>query len=116
MCRLRVLAASLLLCLTSFAVNAQQGSGTAARPSPTPSGSSSGVVSSMPGPLDVHAKVDERAIDNSIPNDPAVEAVIAPYSAKVRELDAPLGKLAGELKKTGIGGGSLGNFVVDAIR
>ena len=61
-------------------------------------------------------KASERAIDESIPNDPAVEAVIAPYSAKVRELDAPIGKLVGELKKGGMGAGSLGNFVADALR
>jgi 2',3'-cyclic-nucleotide 2'-phosphodiesterase (5'-nucleotidase family) len=62
----------------------------------------------------VHAS--ESAIDASIPDDPAVDAVIAPYSAKVRELDAPIGKLVGGLKRGGMGGGSLGNFVADALR
>jgi 2',3'-cyclic-nucleotide 2'-phosphodiesterase (5'-nucleotidase family) len=42
--------------------------------------------------------------------------MIAPYSAKVRELDAPIGKLVGQLKKGGMGAGSLGNFVADALR
>jgi 2',3'-cyclic-nucleotide 2'-phosphodiesterase (5'-nucleotidase family) len=64
----------------------------------------------------MHVKASERAVDESVPDDPAVDAVIAPYSAKVRELDAPLGKLTSELKKGGMGGGSLGNFVADAIR
>jgi 2',3'-cyclic-nucleotide 2'-phosphodiesterase (5'-nucleotidase family) len=64
----------------------------------------------------MRVKASERAIDESIPNDPAVEAVLAPYTAKVRELDTPIGKLTGELKKGGMGGGSLGNFVADAMR
>jgi 2',3'-cyclic-nucleotide 2'-phosphodiesterase (5'-nucleotidase family) len=64
----------------------------------------------------VRVKATERAVDESIPNDPAVDAIIAPYSAKVRELGAPIGKLVGVLKKAGMGAGSLGNFVVDALR
>jgi len=64
----------------------------------------------------MRVKATERAIDESIPNDPAVDAILAPYSAKVRELDAPIGKLLGELKKGGMGAGSLGNFVADALR
>lgn len=101
-------AAVLLLCTFAAAVaQAQQGSATA-RPSPQ--------TSAPPAPLDIRVKATERSIDASIPADPAVDAVIAPYSAKVRELDAPIGKLAGDLKKGGMGAGSLGNFVVDAIR
>jgi 2',3'-cyclic-nucleotide 2'-phosphodiesterase (5'-nucleotidase family) len=34
----------------------------------------------------------------------------------VRELNVPIGKLAGDLKKGGMGGGSLDNFVADALR
>lgn len=67
-------------------------------------------------PLDLNVHATESAIDASIPNDPAVDAIVTPYSAKVRELDVVIGKLEGNLQKRGIGGGSLGNFVVDAIR
>ncbi|HEX8138136.1 MAG TPA: 5'-nucleotidase C-terminal domain-containing protein [Pyrinomonadaceae bacterium] len=67
-------------------------------------------------PLNINVRATERAVDESVPNDPAVDAIVAPYSAKVRELNAPIGKLVGELKKGGMGGGSLGNFVVDALR
>jgi 2',3'-cyclic-nucleotide 2'-phosphodiesterase (5'-nucleotidase family) len=66
--------------------------------------------------LDLNVRASESAIDASIPDDPAVDAVIAPYSAKVRELNAPIGKLVGGLKRGGMGGGSLGNFVADALR
>jgi 2',3'-cyclic-nucleotide 2'-phosphodiesterase (5'-nucleotidase family) len=92
--------------LTAPVVKAQQGSATAS-PTPRPAASA---------PLDLRVKATERAIDETIPNDPAVDAMLAPYSAKVRELDAPIGKLVGDLKKGGMGAGSLGNFVADALR
>jgi 2',3'-cyclic-nucleotide 2'-phosphodiesterase (5'-nucleotidase family) len=102
-------AAAVLFCLVGIIAQAQQGSAPAARPSqPQPAPAST--------PLDLRVKASERAIDASIPNDPAVDAVLAPYSAKVHELDAPIGKLVGELKKGGMGAGSLGNFVADALR
>ena len=95
-------------CLLAPLAEAQQG-GATARPSPqTPPAAQAA--------LDLRVKATEREIDESIPNDPAVDAILAPYAAKVRELDAPIGKLAGELKKGGMGAGSLGNFVADALR
>lgn len=107
-------AAAVLFCLFTVAAEGQQ-SGAAARPSPQ---TSSGKTSAPPlsVPLDSRVKASERIIDESIKPDPAVDAIIAPYSAKVRELEAPLGKLVGQLKKGGIGAGSLGNFVADALR
>ncbi|HEY0378542.1 MAG TPA: 5'-nucleotidase C-terminal domain-containing protein [Pyrinomonadaceae bacterium] len=97
-------ACAVLLCLSAFLAQAQQAGATAA---PTPQSAS---------PLDIRARASEREIDESIPADPATAAVVAPYSAKVHELDAPIGKLAGDLKKGGMGAGSLGNFVADALR
>ena len=90
----------MLLCLLASAALAQQ-----AAP-----------AQQTPAPLEIRVKATEREIDESIPADPATAAVVAPYTAKVRELDAPIGKLAGELKKGGMGAGSLGNFVADALR
>ena len=98
---------------TGSVAHAQQGS---ARPTPTPQGQEAAKPQATPAPLDVRVRATERAIDASIPNDPAVDAMISPYSAKVRELEAPLGKLVGVLKKGGMGAGSLGNFVADALR
>jgi 2',3'-cyclic-nucleotide 2'-phosphodiesterase (5'-nucleotidase family) len=77
---------------------------------------SAAAVPPPPAPLDINVRASERAVDASVPDDPAVDAVIAPYSARVRELSAPLAKLVGDLKKDGMGGGSLGNFVADALR
>ena len=99
----------LWLLLVSFSVvdpaNAQQPAPAA---SPNPSTSSA--------PRDVKAHVTETLIDSSIPDDPAVDQMLAAYIPKVRALDTTLGKLKGELKKGGMGAGSLGNFVADGMR
>ena len=42
--------------------------------------------------------------------------MLKPYSGKVRALNVVIGKLEGELRKAGVGAGSLGNFVTDGIR
>jgi 2',3'-cyclic-nucleotide 2'-phosphodiesterase (5'-nucleotidase family) len=111
----------LLLCFLVFNVQAQQGN-TAAKPAISPTLQAGGAAkpdsdaAKPPGALDIRARATERAIDGSIPDDPAVDAILAPYSAKVRELDKVIGKLESDLKKGGMGGGSLGNFVADALR
>ena len=104
----------MLLCLSALSVQAQQGGATTARPSTQPP--AGGAQAATPAPLDLSVKASEREIDETIPNDPATDAVVAPYTAKVRELDVPIGKLTGDLKKGGMGAGSLGNFVADALR
>jgi 2',3'-cyclic-nucleotide 2'-phosphodiesterase (5'-nucleotidase family) len=67
-------------------------------------------------PPGTRARVSETAVDASIPDDPPVDKMLAPYSPKVRELEVVLGRLKGELKKGGAGSGSLGNFVTDGLR
>jgi 2',3'-cyclic-nucleotide 2'-phosphodiesterase (5'-nucleotidase family) len=67
-------------------------------------------------PLEIRGRASENVIDGSIKEDPEVQKMLAPYKIRVDELNTPIGKLAGELKKTGMGGGSLGNFVADALR
>jgi len=67
------------------------------------------------GGADVHARVTETLIDASVADDPAVDKMLAVYAPKVRELDNVIGKLTGELRKGGVGAGSLGNFVTDGI-
>jgi 2',3'-cyclic-nucleotide 2'-phosphodiesterase (5'-nucleotidase family) len=62
------------------------------------------------------ARVTETAVDASIPDDPPVDNMLAAYAPKVRELEVVIGKLTGELKKSGAGSGSLGNFVTDGMR
>jgi len=65
-------------------------------------------------------KVSQRAsllpVDASVPADRDVEKILAPYSEKVRELSKVIGRLEGDLSKTGVGGGSLGYFVTNGIK
>lgn len=120
---LKVTALALLLGAASPEANvvqAQQG-GTAAQPAASPAPAAGAKASAQtnstpPAPLDINVKASEREIDESVAADPAVEAMITPYSAKVHELEKPIGKLAADLKRGGMGGGSLGNFVADALR
>ncbi|HSD45891.1 MAG TPA: 5'-nucleotidase C-terminal domain-containing protein [Pyrinomonadaceae bacterium] len=73
-----------------------------------------------PGGANAPAKVGVRSaqtsIDASIPDDPEIEKLLAPYSGKVRALSAVIGRLDQPLKKESVGAGSLGNFVTDGIR
>jgi 2',3'-cyclic-nucleotide 2'-phosphodiesterase (5'-nucleotidase family) len=55
-------------------------------------------------------------VDATIPDDAAVEKVLAPYSAKVRALNVVIGRLDGALTKVGVGAGSVGHFVTDGMR
>lgn len=61
-------------------------------------------------------RTGQTIVDAKVPDDAAVERMLKPYSGKVRALNVVIGKLDGELRKSGIGAGSLGNFVTDGIR
>lgn len=63
-----------------------------------------------------HVRAENLAVDASTADDPAVNQMLGAYSPKVRELDAVIGSLKGELLKGGIGAGSMGNFVTDGMR
>lgn len=69
-----------------------------------------------PTPADIHAAVGQTTVDSTIPSDAAVEQMLTAYAPKVRALDQTIAKLKGDLKKGGVGGGSLGNFVTDGMR
>lgn len=97
----------LWLCLLLFAIAAPSFAQTAAKPQTTPTPAAG---------ADVGARAGETLIDSSIPDDPAFAPMLAAYSPKVREIDKVIGKLkGGELRKGGVGAGSLGNFVTDGI-
>lgn len=66
-------------------------------------------------PAKVSSRTSQTAIDATIPDDPALQKIVGAYSPKVRGLSVVIGSLEGELKKTGIGAASLGNFVTDAM-
>lgn len=79
----------------------------APKASPTPKG---------PKSTDVNVRAEKLPVDSSVADDPAVNQMLVVYSPKVRELDAVVGSLKGELRKGGMGAGSLGNFVSDGMR
>lgn len=88
------------LALTGLSASAQS----SARPAPAPT------------PPAVHGRVSQTVVDATIPDDPAVDKMLEVYAPKVRALDVVIGKLKGELRKAGIGSGSLGNFVTNGIK
>jgi 2',3'-cyclic-nucleotide 2'-phosphodiesterase (5'-nucleotidase family) len=60
-------------------------------------------------------RTSQTVIDDTLPDDAAVDKMLEPYGPKVRALDVVIGTLESELKKGGLGGGSLGNFVTDGM-
>ena len=81
----------------------------AQQPAPAP-------AAQAPAARDVSARVTQTPVDASIKDDAAVDQMLAVYGPKVRALDVLIGKLKGELRKGGVGAGSLGNFVADGMR
>lgn len=108
-----------LLCavvLTLFAVPSF-GQGTVIEPCPaTPSTAKPGITKPTAGPEKAGVKSSQSLIDASLPDDPEVQKVIAPYSEKVRELSKVIGRLEGGLSKTGVGAGTLGRFVTEGMK
>lgn len=94
------------LALTVFAIPVV-GQGTAIQPCP---------ATPKPGVNNPRARL--LAVDSSVPHDPDVAKIVAPYSEKVRELSKVIGRLEGDLKRSRVevGSGSLGNFITDGMR
>ena len=67
-------------------------------------------------PVKTGVRSSQTVIDESIPADPQIEKLLAPYSAKVHALSLVIGRLDQPLKKEPVGAGSLGNFVTDGMR
>ena len=101
--RLALLSWVLLLCMT--AAGAQSALAQAAA-----------LATPAPTPADIRSTVTETPVDSRLPDDPRIDQMLKVYSPKVRALDDVIGKLNGDLMKSGIGAGSLGNFVADGIR
>ncbi len=114
---LEKLASGLATCSLSLALGALVAGGARAQQlAPRPPAPSRAAQSSTSPAGKVSAHVSETLVDSSIPDDPALDKMLEAYSPKVRALDVVLGKLKGELKKGGMGAGSLGNFVTDGVR
>ena len=94
------------LALTVFVVPAF-GQGTAIQPCP---------ATPAPKPGVDNPRAQRLPVDSSVPDDPDVVKIIAPYAERVRDLSKVIGRLEGDLKKGRVGAGSLGNFVTDGVR
>ena len=68
------------------------------------------------GPQKAGEHASQLEVNANVPADKAVEKMLAPYSEKVSELSKVIGRLEGDLNKTGVGGGSLGNFVTNGMK
>ena len=73
-------------------------------------------VKPAPPPLNIQSQASETAIDSALAEDEATKAMLAPYVGKVRELSQPIGKLAEDAPKYGMGAGVMGNLIADAMR
>lgn len=102
----------LVIALASFAVPSSAQSPAIQPCEATPPTAKPGV--SAPVKTGVHGS--QTVVDASIPDDDAVEKMLAPYAGKVRALNVVIGRLERPLKKEAVGAGSLGNFVSDGIR
>jgi 2',3'-cyclic-nucleotide 2'-phosphodiesterase (5'-nucleotidase family) len=101
-----------IIALLSFAIPSSAQS-TAIQPcEATPSTGKPGVST----PAKTGVRTGQTAIDSSIPDDEAVEKMLAPYTGKVRALNVVIGRLQQPLKKDPVGAGLLGSFVTDGIR
>ncbi|HJS24604.1 MAG TPA: 5'-nucleotidase C-terminal domain-containing protein [Pyrinomonadaceae bacterium] len=94
------------LALTVFVVPVF-GQGTAIAPCPA-------TPTPKPGANNPRARL--LPVDSSVPDDPDVAKIVAPYAERVRDLSKVIGRLDGDLKKGRVGAGSLGNFVTDGMR
>jgi 2',3'-cyclic-nucleotide 2'-phosphodiesterase (5'-nucleotidase family) len=100
-----------ILALASFTAPASAQS-TVIQPCEAPPSPKPGVSA----PAKTGVRSGQTVVDASIPDDDAVEKMLAPYSGKVRALNVVIGRLDGTLKKEPVGAGTLGNFVTDGIR
>jgi 2',3'-cyclic-nucleotide 2'-phosphodiesterase (5'-nucleotidase family) len=83
---------------------------------PSALGQAAARATPSPKPADIRPTVTETLVDSSLPDDPAVDQMLVAYGPKVRVLEDVIGKLKGDLRKGGVGAGSMGNFVADGIR
>lgn len=102
----------LFIALASFAVTSSAQTTTIQPCEATPSTAKPGVNA----PVKTGVQSSQTVVDASIPDDDAVEKMLAPYAGKVRALNVVVGRLERPLKKEPVGAGSLGNFVSDGIR
>ena len=99
-------------CAAILGLNANSARAQSATPAKSPARKPV-MITVRPG---VTARVSETGVDANLAEDERTKQALAPYVAQVRALAQPIGRLAVNVEKRGIGGGSVGNFVSDAMR
>jgi 2',3'-cyclic-nucleotide 2'-phosphodiesterase (5'-nucleotidase family) len=112
--KLRALLLTLALAFWGSTTLAQSSAIEPCQTTPAPAKPTSPDIQKDPTRVNTHVK--ETLVDSSIPDDPSVENILAPYTAKVRALNVVIGSLESELKTTGIGANTMGHFVTDGVR
>lgn len=69
-----------------------------------------------PARADIRVSTSLGSVDSTVSGDAALDKMLEVYSPKVHALNQVIGKLKGDLRKGGVGSGSLGNFVADGMR
>lgn len=64
----------------------------------------------------VRVRAAEQAVDAQVAEDAAINNLLAPYKSRVAELSKTIGTLDTDIERRGIGAGTIGNFVSDAMR
>ena len=103
-----LVATSLLICLTVLSGASGQGQSQHRRPA------AKGRAATSAASQTTRPKPVARAY--LVPEQSKLVTLLAPFSAKVHALDLVIAKLPYELKNEGIGTGTIGNFVTDAMR
>lgn len=107
---------STLLRIAALLIVAVPAFGQATAIEPCPATPSTAAPAGTAGLSKVGSRSARSIIDATVPADPAVEKLLAPYGVKVRELSRVIARLESGLNKSGVGTGSLGNFVSDGMR
>ena len=69
-----------------------------------------------PAPVDINARPSQTLVDSAVADDPAVNKMLELTHRRCASFNEVIGKLKGELRKGGVGAGSLGNFVTNGMR
>lgn len=107
----RLIRPSLVLLLVLMVPNVLYAQSTAIEPCPaTPAPKPAATTATK-----VNEKASETLVDSSVPDDPDIEKLLQPYREKISALTVVIGKLEGNLTKSTIGAGTLGQFVTNAM-
>jgi 2',3'-cyclic-nucleotide 2'-phosphodiesterase (5'-nucleotidase family) len=103
-----------LLALVLGVISAATVHGQAIQPCEATPSSAKTAVAADKTKASVHAS--QTVVDQSIPNDPAMDDLVRPYADKVRQLTMVIGQLDGDLQKaSAIGANTLGHFVTSGM-